>query len=186
MDKNTTFKSKKEAILWIGAILIVILAYVFSLALYGRTLADWWEPLGLALGVSLVVWMAVRGWLIRLWQGTSVYLILLGHMVFMTGVALSVILGLNMWYADGETIHQEQVTVESRYRETHYHSQRVGRRYRQGAPYYTYFLRVKFENGRRKDIEVSLQRYNRTRIGSEITLELETGLLGYPVITSRL
>ena len=57
-------------------------------------------------------------------------------------------------------------------------------RYRRGNPYYKYILRVRFDNGRLKEIEVPLKRYNRTRTGGKMTLDLETGLWGYPVITT--
>lgn len=188
MAKNhTTFKDYKEALKWIGAILAVMVLYAVSMVIYERTLVEWWEPLGMALLAALGLWFPLRSRLTRLWKGTSVYGILLGHMVFMTGAALLLILGLNIGLADDATLHSEQVTVESREMETHYHSQRVGRgRYRRGNPYYKYILHVRFENGREKDLEVSLQRYNRCRTGSTLSLNLERGLWGWPVVTTRL
>lgn len=188
MAKNrTTFKDYKEALKWTGAILAVMALYAISMVIYERTLVEWWEPLGVALVIALGLWFLLRSRWTRLWSDTSVYVVLLGHMIIMTGAALLLVLGLNIGLADDSTQHSEQVTVESRERETHYHSQRVGRgRYRRGNPYYKYILHVRFENGREKDLEVSLQRYNRTRTGSTLSLNLETGLWGWPVVTTRL
>lgn len=185
--KGTTFKDVRNTLGWMGAILAVMVLYGFSAAIYGHTLVEWWEPLGLALVLALGAWFLLRRCWIRVWSSVNVYLVLLGHMVVMTGAMLFLVLGLNYWCADDSTLHKEQVTVEKRLREKHYHSQRVGRnRYRRGNPYYKYYLNVRFENGRQKNIEVQLTRYNRTRTGSKIALDLESGLFGYPIITTRL
>lgn len=182
---KTTFKDIKNALKWMGAILSVMLFYGFSMALYGHTLVEWWEPLGIALTAVLVIWFLLRGFWGKVWRGVNPYVALLGHMVVMTGVVLFLILGLNFWFADDTTLHTEEVTVEERLQEKHYHTKRVGRnRYRRGNPYYKYILRVRFDNGRLKEIEVPLKRYNRTRTGGKMTLDLETGLWGYPVITT--
>lgn len=185
--KMESWKDFRNTMKWVFSLMGTVVLYAISVALYRQTLVEWWEPLGLALAVSLFSWMLLRKYWIRLWKDVNAYLLLAGHFIVMTGVALLLVLGINKWGADDSTLHPEQVTVEKRMRETHHHTQRVGRRhYRQGTPYYKYFFLVRFENGRQKNIEVSLKRYNRTRTGSTLTLELEKGFFGYPIIATKL
>ena len=105
---KTTFKDIKNALKWMGAILSVMLFYGFSMALYGHTLVEWWEPLGIALTAVLVIWFLLRGFWGKVWRGVNPYVALLGHMVVMTGVVLFLILGLNFWFADDTTLHTEE------------------------------------------------------------------------------
>ena len=185
--KNSWFGNIRNSLCWGGGILAVFVLYVFAALLYGRTIVEWWRPVAIALLSALILWFLLRGCWSRVWTHTGRIWLFAGHMVAAAGVALFLLLGLNYWCLDEATVHSEQVTVESRFRKIHHHTQRAGRRtYRQGSPYYTYHLRVRFANGREKDLEVSLQRYNRTRTGSEMTLDLGTGCLGYPVITGRI
>lgn len=55
-----------------------------------------------------------------------------------------------------------------------------------GEPYYVYDLNLRFSDGRTKSIRVDAARYNRTRTGATLTLPMERGLLGWPVITRSL
>lgn len=178
--------SLREVLGWCAGILLLMTVYALTLLLYDQTLVEWWRPTLIALILAGAMWFVCRSWWQRIWSKTGVWILAVGHFIAMTGVMLLLILGINKWGADHSTLHAEQVTVVERVRETHYRTQRVGRRhYRQGSPYYKYFLMLEFSDGRLKKYEVSLSRYNHTRTGSEMTLNLETGLLGYPVITRR-
>lgn len=55
-----------------------------------------------------------------------------------------------------------------------------------GEPYYVYDLNLRFSDGRTKSIRVEAAQYNRTRTGATLTLPMERGLLGWPVITRSL
>lgn len=101
------------------------------------------------------------------------------------GVAL--LLSLNYFGADSSTIHREEVTVVSKETHKRHHSRRVGRRrYTTGEPYYVYDLNLRFSDGRTKSIRVEAAQYNRTRTGATLTLLMEKGLLGWPVIMRSL
>lgn len=178
--------SVKEVLGWCGGILLLMTVYALILLLYDRTLVEWWRPTLIAIILAGALWFVCGNWWKRIWSHTGVWILAVGHFISMTGLMLLLVLAINKWGADHSTIHTEQVTVAERVRETHYHTQRVGRRhYRQGTPYYKYYLMLEFHDGRKKKYEVSLSRYNHTRTGSEMTLEMETGLLGYPVITGK-
>lgn len=183
-NKKSTSRNYIEALKWCGGILILMLLYASILVLFDLTIVDWWRPVAVAALAALISWSTMRRWWKRIWRNTSVWILLLAHIVIAGGVALLLILGLNAWCADDTTLHSEQVTVTERIRETHHHTQRAGRRhYRQGSPYYKYYLMVEFSDGRQKKMEVSMNRYNHTRTGAEITLNLKKGLFGYPVIS---
>lgn len=55
-----------------------------------------------------------------------------------------------------------------------------------GEPYYVYDLNLQFADGRTKSIRVEAAQYNRTRTGATLTLLMEKGLLGWPVIMRSL
>lgn len=166
-----------------GAVLALIFLGGGAGFFYANTLVEWWLPLTIALCAALLFWVLLKGRWARIWPDTYGWLRCLIHFVFFTVGAACVVLGGNFIGADDATLHEEQVSVERKYREKHYRSRRVGRgRYVKGEPYYTYNIEVRFADGRVKTMELPLERYNRIRNGSEIPLRMEKGMLGWPVI----
>lgn len=167
-----------------GFLLFLMLgAYGAAITLHSRTLVSWWIPLPIAFCLAaltgIVMWKSWR-WLT---DSGSFILNYICHVVFSCGIFLTAIYGLNFCFSHEDTAKTQQVTVERKYTKTRHHQKRVSRRvYTQGAPYYVYYFRLRFEDGTEKDINVQRERYNRTRYGSTITLSTQTGLFGIPVI----
>lgn len=168
-----------------------IMAWVLALMVFGggaaffyaNTLVEWWLPLAVALCAALLAWVLMKGWLERRWTDAPGWERFAGHFPLSLLLAGFVILGANYAGADDATLHEEQVSVERKYSEKHYRSRRVGRgRYARGEAYYEYKVEVRFADGRGKSFELPLSEYNRVRRGGTMTLRLERGMLGWPVI----
>ena len=79
--------------------------------------------------------------------------------------------------------HQEMATVESKYSEERQSGRYVRGRYvRSGRKYRTYHIKLRFDDGSLKDVQVQLAEYNRIRTGSKREYTLAKGAFGLPVI----
>ena len=89
---------------------------------------------------------------------------------------------INSWMADGER-YDEKVEVTERIREKHKRTRRVGRRYvADGPEYYMHYLKVRFDDGQTKKIAIGHGEYARRKAGDSVTVEMQCGKFGYPVI----
>lgn len=162
---------------------VVIVCYGLAFALWGRTLVDWWIPALICVGVALASGVSMH----RLWRGLtgmdSAVFNYLCHAVTACAVAGVLFFGANSLFADTSTRHTERVAVASKYIKEGYHTRRIGRNHSvRGEKYYNYYLLLEFPDGRTKRISVSNKQYNRTRHGDSLSVELERGALGIPVI----
>ncbi|MDE6126569.1 MAG: hypothetical protein K2G30_06405 [Muribaculaceae bacterium] len=166
-----------------GCVLAVMATGGGAAFFYANTLVEWWLPLVVALCAALLFWVLMKGAWARWWPGAYGWLRCVAHFAIFAPLAAFVLLGANYAGADDATLHGERVEVERKYREKHYRNRRVGRnRYVKGEPYYTYKVEVRFADGRLKTLDYPLERYNCVRQGAPLTLEMEAGLLGWPVI----
>lgn len=148
-------------------------------AFYDRALIGWWVvpsvSLAFALLLSLTLW--------RLWPGLT------GSRRFVWNYCLSVAVIGSCFYlgiflandlaTSSREVQVKKCRIERKYTTRHYHSRRVGRgRYTRGEAYYRYHVDVRLPDGMEKDFTVTLDRYNRVRQGSEVSLPLRRGLFG--------
>lgn len=149
---------------------------------YSLTIVNWWAPVAGGLVGGLIVAATRIAILHRERQRPSW---LSSAFTFgLTGLAgIFLILCSNYTLADHTKLHTEHTEVVARLKKEHNRTRVVRGRYiRTGSKYYTYALRLRFENGAEKDFPVSLSEYNRTRTGSIRQLPICSGALGYPVI----
>lgn len=154
-----------------------------AVIIYANTLVEWWIPLSITAVAAAALWMPLKGaW--RKWlQTESGWTPPVTHFAAFILGGCALLLALNYFCADDSTIHREDATVVSKETHKRHHSRRVGRRrYTTGEPYYVYDLNLQFADGRTKSLRVDASRYNRTRTGATLTLPMEKGLLGWPVI----
>ena len=109
------------------------------------------------------------------------------NVCLVTVVTGSIIAGLfmvgNYAFTSPETRHEEKLLVVDRYKETHYHSRRVGRnRYVRGTPYNEYYLTVEHPDGTRRPMLVRVERYRKTHPGDSVKVSFERGLFGFEVL----
>lgn len=179
--------SRKGLIQHIVLGLTAIAAGAMAVFLYANTLVEWWVPASITAMAAAALWMPLKGaW--REWlQTESGWTPAVTHFAAFILGGCTLLLALNYFGADSSTIHREEVTVVSKETHKRHHSRRVGRRrYTTGEPYYVYDLNLQFADGRTKSLRVEAARYRRTRTGATLTLPMEKGLLGWPVIMRSL
>ena len=180
---KTSKRIDKESILIAIIAFAAIMAYAGAWGIYGNTIVTFWLPLGIALLLSAATLPAgVFVW--RKLSGVSTRAVhIIGHLATATGFFLLGVFALNYCFPRESTRHTERAVIERKLREKRHHTKRVGtRRYVQGEPYYVYYAELRMENGREKRISLSRDRYNTLRTGSEVEIEVTTGLLGYKVV----
>ncbi len=182
-DKN---KPKRPVIILIITILLTMMLgggaiYYFSLTIV--------SPLVVVIPAAAIAFMVayfLREKLCRLSTSDSKVLNILVATLFFTSLLTCGFLGAN-YSIPGTGLHKEEVTVERLYHKTRHHTRRVGRRYvANGEPYQVYYMEISFSNGNKKEIYLGRHGYKGYRRGRTLTLEIETGALGLPVIKSGL
>ncbi len=166
--------------------LIVFLFIIFvggTIGFHENTIVEWWMPLSVC-GVLSVVSGCV---LWRVWcqlTGSGRFLLnFLCQTAFAWALLLFGFYLTNYCFAREASKHVEEVTVERVYSKTRYHSRRVGRgRYVRGEPYKVYYMEVTLADGRLKELSVNSDESRRLHKGTVLSLTLERGLWGVPVI----
>lgn len=180
MTKSSS--SRLSTFLIILLILVTIVAYGIFIALANRTMVSLSKVLTctiIAAGVIAITW---RGGFGRLFGISNEIVNRLIVLIFFTGVLSAGFYGLNFWMSNESTSHKERAVVVKKYRETRHRSRRVGRRYVQGDPYSVYFIDLQYPGGDIKPREVRVEKFNRTKTGDTLTVSVEMGALGFPVI----
>lgn len=171
-----------------ASLLVVLLAaglmlYVLGYVIYGFTLIAPWVPPVVGGAVAVVSGIPLAGkWAVVTRSGSR--WVDWGVHVFIVGaVAYCGFLGLNYWYADEASASEETVVVEDRSHKETTRTRRVGRhRFVADGVRHTYFQRIRFADGRAKEISVSRNEYRRYAPGSERVVVVSTGLFGVPVV----
>ncbi len=159
----------KNVKIW-GAVLVGLALVGWGVCLLDRTLVEWWRPVAWAAGGAIVA--GAVGGRRRLMVMTVTAVVLFWGL-----------LALNYYESDLASEHTERVTVLCKYSKERHRTRRVRNRVvSTGEKYYVYYLSMQFADGRIKDRQVPLSRYNRVRQGSELELTMARGLLDWPVI----
>lgn len=159
---------------------------IWSMILYDRTLAEWPELLVLTLALAALLWLPTRKIWRRLLPSSHKAIRITAHTVTLICAASFTILAGNYYCASPSTEYMETVKVDAKFRRTHHRTRRINRRvYTQGEPYYVYYITVKFDNGRTKDLQINRKLYNLVSSGSAFRLRMRKGGLGFPVIKNR-
>lgn len=161
----------------------VIICYGLAFVMWRNALVEWWIPSVICIVSALVSGVMIhRHWSV-LTGSDSRLLNYICHVVAAVGLFAVLFFAINSFFADRSSLHTERVGVSAKYTEEGYHTRRVGRHYtRRGEKYTNYYIELVFADGRTKRVSVDNRRYNRTRNGDSLSVELEQGALGIPVI----
>lgn len=164
-------------------ICLCIVLYAMAAALHRDTLVEWWIPTVIALILALASGATMWRIWTRLTDSSGFIINYICHTVFFCGLFLAAIYGINRAFPRQSSIWETEAVVERKYTKTRHHRQRVSRRvYKQGAPYKVYYIELDFSDGRRKEMQVTVSRYNRIRSGSTMPLTLQKGFFGMTII----
>lgn len=162
---------------------LIVLVYAGAAALAPRTLITPWVPFCAAGMVAA----ATGAGMWRLWRRVTdeekPFWNCLCHTVMITGMLAAAFYISNYALADDSTYHKEETMLVRKYREMRHHSKRVTRtRYTRGAPYYVYYMKVRFSDGRTRDIQIPTDKYIRLKKGQKLRLPVARGFWNIPVI----
>lgn len=171
-------RERMRTLLFGISLLICFMFAGIGRAYWEDTLVAWWWPALIALVCSLPFFpLGVRLW--RVISGyTQLWVNILLHIAGATAIIYFLILFINFKGADFSRGNRVEVTVEKKYSKEH---TRSGRRGRRDTKYNTWHYMISFPDGRTKEVQVSLDRYNRIRTGSNLEVETAKGLLGMEV-----
>lgn len=169
-----------------GMIFLTIVFYGCAMGIHGETIVEWWIPVTVAVVMALVSGAVSGRFWARVTGSGSMLFNYLCHVVFSTGLFLTLFYGLNFAFADKNTEHYENAVVERKFSKTRHRTRRVGRnRMAPGEPYKVYYLDLRLPDGRLKEMSATLGQYNRRHKGDTVALPVERGLFGVPVIKRR-
>ena len=176
------YRSLKIAVI-IVVVLLSILAASMALVLHDRTLVDRWIPICVCLAAAIPAGFITRNAFRALTgfvSSTANFLIALAaSFIILYGCFYTV----NYYCTDHHSQTDVSVAVIAKYSEEHYRVKRVSRgRTTRGEKYMVYYMTVLLPDGRVKKMEIPAKRYRSLRADSTITLSLENGYFGFPVI----
>ena len=181
MTKSSTSRFPTTFLL-VMLILVTIIAYGVFIALANLTMVSTARVLTctvIASGFIAVAWRGGFGKLLGISNELVNRLIVL---VVFTGIITAGFYSVNFWMSRESTSHKEQAVVVKKYRKTRHRSRRVGRRYVQGEPYNVYYIDLRYSSGEVKPRQVKIEKYNRIKTGDTITVGVEMGAFGFPII----
>lgn len=181
---NYSSKNIRRNILRGILIFLAFTFYAIAATLHRDTFVEWWIPSAVALAPALatgaILW---RKWW-KITDSDSFLFNYICHTVFFCGLFVSAIYGINRAFPRESTRHEIEAVVERKYTKTRHNRQRVTRHvYKQGAPYKVYYLCIQLPDGRTKELQVTLTRFNHTRSGSSIPLSMQQGFFGMTIIS---
>lgn len=153
------------------------------MAIYSNTIVKPWIPItGAAIIASVSVPPCAKWWKF-VTQSRSPWVNGLCHVLFTGSLLIFAFYFCNFHFAKHATIHTEQAVIERLYSETHYKTKRISRRtYGRGEPYQQYYMEVRLEDGRTKNLSVKFDDYRKLKKLDTVQLKMERGLWGIPVI----
>lgn len=169
------------AMIVVASVSLILLG--MAAVLHDKTLVAWWIPVAVCAAIAVPCAVVLQVLIGRLTQfGKTIWNVLTAW-----GVAFSCLIGLfyilNFYNADAASVREYSAPVIRKYAKDRYHTRRVSRnRVVRGEKYRVYFLSIELPDSKLKEIEVSLSDYNRVKAGKQLSLQLETGLFGVPVI----
>ncbi len=166
-------RRRKSPALLIVIVVIVFGCVAFSMVLQRNTLVDWWMPAAACLPLA-----CVGGWFLApsmrmLTAVESKAINVLAGIILAGSVIVTGAYSLNFYLSKPETAHGIEAKVVNKYSEV-----RKSKRSRRTV----YTIVIKLPDSRHKNFEVPVADFNRYRNGDAITLHVEDGFFGIPVI----
>lgn len=169
----------QKILLGVVITICVVLAGIGTV-IWENTLVAWWLPVVIALAVAaallplgMIIWP-------RLTRSDSRLTNILLHLGCVWAIIYFLILFINMKGVDPSSAQTLTATIERKYSKEH--TRNSGRRHRAQTHYFTYHATLLLPDGRRKERQIQLDRFNRLRTGAEVDVTVSRGLLGMQVI----
>lgn len=163
--------------------LIVTASLGVSKVLQGYTFVEWWKP---AAGCALFATVASVGLRKPMHILTGMDKAALNYaaaFVCLFSIALGCFYALNFCCSDAGSKQEYSAPVVRKYSEEHYRVRRLSRhKAAKGEKYHVYCIGIALPDGRVKRIEVPVGEYAKVRKGQRVSLSIEEGFFGIPVM----
>ncbi len=172
-----------RAVAMIVVVAVTLILLGTASVLHDKTLVAWWIPVAVCAAIAVPCALGLQGIIGRLTQfGKRIWNVLTAWVVVFSSL-IGLFYILNFYNTDAASVREYSAPVIRKYTQDRYHTRRVSRnRVVRGDKYRVYFITIELPDGRLKKIEVSLSQYNRIKTEKQLSLQLETGLFGVPVI----
>lgn len=157
-----------------------------SISIQGYTLVEWWKPVcGCGL-LGLVASGRLHKAMRRLTGTTGAALNYAAAFVLSFSMVSGCFYAVNFYQSDAGSRQVCSALVVSKYAKEHYRVRRVSRHTAaRGEKYYTYHVGVRLPDGREKSVAMPVDEYVKVRKGQRVSISVEEGLFGIPVIKGR-
>ncbi len=175
----------RDKALLVLALLFICVAGGGAAALQARTLVHWYSIWGPAtiIGITFAVSRALRLYKEKRYDVSQSLLYGFILAAVLTSALGAATLGLNYIGRKEEKTRHIEATVVNRYSATRTQSSRRGRRtYGPRHTYKVYYITIQFPDGRVKDRQVSLEKFNSTKTAHKLPATVTPGLLGMDII----
>lgn len=173
---------KKVALM--GVLSVVTVAFfVVAVTLHRDTIVEWWKPLWISLVIATLPGLALGRLLEVGDMGLNRVACYCCGVVAMMSVVTGSFYMLNYFGADSDSLETVDAEVSRRYSEQHYQVRRVSRyATSRGRPYHVYYIGLDIPGKGEKVLQVTLERYNKIKKGASMSIDVESGLFGVPVM----
>lgn len=176
--------STKRAIALVALLVIVIITAGLIVALQGKTLVEWWKPAAICIVPACLAAALLGDAMRRLTHSEKRLLNAAAMLILSYTLIMGVFYTLNYCKSNPATATTQHALVIRKFTEERYSSKRVGRRYVRGEKYNVYRLEMRLPDESTKELDITAQQFVNTRKGQSLTLHIEDGFLGLPVIKS--
>ncbi len=179
-------KTMSSTTITITGIIVLVCLNTWNIMIYHQTLTGWTPILAIATAGTALLWLPTKKIWKRMFPSTKTWVRATAHAITAASLIVFIILAGNYYIEDASSEHREEVTVQQKFSRKRQQTRRIrGRVYSSGKTYYVYYITVKFDNGRTKEMQISLKQYNRIRTGTRYHLQIGKGVFGLPIIKSR-
>lgn len=161
-------------------VLLVLLSCCVGYVLFGITLVEGWIPVSVALALVAFTFVFYRKWAF-ITTVSNRYVNMLCHVLCVGSIGYMLFLAGNFYFRDKKNPKEVVAVVKHKYSETGERRTRVGRHRYRTTSYREFYIKVTFESGLSKTLDVPVDFYNRSG-NDTIRLVVEDGLWGIPVI----
>lgn len=181
MAKELSYICRK--ILLFAVMVVGAIGYGAMMGFARETLIDIWIPIFISAAMALI--SGILLW--KLWRNVTrsskFWINYLLHVVWLTGILSGLFFSLNFLCADDTSLHEETVVVEKKYYKVRHKTKRISRRvYGQGDAYNVYYISIRFDDGKTKDITLPFDRYRRLKAGTQKEFPVADGLFGIKIL----
>ena len=176
-------KFNKNIAIILTQLFVAAAAGAMAAALHRNTLIESWKPVTVCAAITIVIEGLLVSLQLQNFNNTNARIRTAITALLIFSCMTCGFYAINYFGADDTGLIHTQAPVISKYSQKRHHSRRVGRnRYIPGQEYYVYYIALSLPNGKEKHQQVSAGQYINIRKGQKMSVDIQSGLFGVPVL----